>query len=69
MNIDSADLSRAVWRKPSRSVSNGACVEIARGLGWSAVRDSKDTQGPALVFTPAAWQGFIHGVKRGDLNA
>jgi hypothetical protein len=40
------------------------CVETARpGPGpWAglvAVRDSKDTAGPALLFGPAAWQGFI----------
>ena len=46
------DLSLAVWRKSSYSNgSGGACVEVARNLpGIVAVRDSKDRQGPALVF-------------------
>jgi hypothetical protein len=40
------DLSRAVWRKSSRSSgNNGACVELAN---TGAVRDSKNPAGPAL---------------------
>jgi hypothetical protein len=28
-----------------------------------AVRDSKNTAGPALVFTPGVWEGFISGLN------
>jgi hypothetical protein len=40
------------------------CVETARpGSGrWAglvAVRDSKNTAGPALLFDPEVWEGFI----------
>jgi hypothetical protein len=61
------DLSRAEWRKARRSTSNGgACVEVARNLPRIvAVRDSKDPDGPALVTSPAAWQGFTASVKAG----
>jgi hypothetical protein len=27
-----------------------------------AVRDSKNTAGPALMFTPDVWEGFITGL-------
>jgi len=59
------DLSHADWRKSSYSGTNGGnCVEIARNLpGVVAVRDSKDRQGPALVFTPDEWTAFLAGVR------
>ena len=64
------DLSLAVWRKSSYSNgSGGACVEVARNLpGIVAVRDSKDRQGPALVFTPADWEAFAAGVQDGQFE-
>jgi hypothetical protein len=55
------DLTRAVWRKSSRSGGNGGdCVEVAGNLpDVVAVRDSKDPTGPVLTFSPAAWRAFI----------
>jgi hypothetical protein len=39
------------------------CVETARiSAGLLAVRDSKDTAGPALLFTADAWTTFVAGV-------
>lgn len=38
----------------------GSCVEVADNLpGRVLVRDSKDRQGPALTFGPAAWRAFV----------
>ena len=63
-------IDRAHWRKSSYSGGNGgACVEVARNLpGAVAVRDSKDPQGPALVFTPDEWQAFTAGVRGGQFG-
>ena len=63
-----ADLSRAVWHKSARSNGNGGnCVEVARNLpGTVAVRDSKDPDGPCLLFAPGDWQAFTGQVKTGQ---
>ncbi len=58
------DLSRAVWRTSARSNNGGACVEVATGLpGLVAVRDSKDPDGPILVFTRGEWRTFTRSIK------
>jgi len=62
------DLTHAVWRKSSYSSGNGGqCVEVARNLpGVVAVRDSKNPEGPALVFGPDQWAGFLADIQAGQ---
>jgi hypothetical protein len=63
------DLRRAEWRTSTFSGGNGSCVEVASNLpGIIAVRDSKDRQGPALVFTPDEWTGFLAGVRANEFH-
>ncbi|WP_405664804.1 DUF397 domain-containing protein [Streptomyces sp. NBC_01166] len=60
-------LEVATWRKSTYSdASGGNCLEVADGLPHVVpVRDSKVTDGPALVFRTAAWSAFVGGLKHG----
>jgi hypothetical protein len=63
------DLSRAVWRKSTRSSADNECVEVARNLtDVVAVRDSKDPDGPKLIFSRSKWNEFTARVKNGGLD-
>ncbi|MFI6771121.1 DUF397 domain-containing protein [Streptomyces sp. NPDC050355] len=66
----SIDLSTVTWRKSSYSnPDGGACIEVSDDFpAVVPVRDSKDAQGPALVFEAAAWTSFVTAVKGGALH-
>jgi Domain of unknown function (DUF397) len=62
-------LGQADWRKSSYSGGTGNCVEVAGNLpGITAVRDSQDPDGPALILTPAAWRTLTRKVRNGELD-
>lgn len=57
------------WKKSSLSGSTGSCVEVALNVrGTVAVRDSKDPDGPKLIFTPSEWGAFTEGVRQGEFD-
>ncbi len=58
-----------VWRKSTRSNGQGQCVEVAEFSDSVAVRDSKDPEGPVLVFAPGEWRAFISGARAGEFDA
>jgi hypothetical protein len=63
------DLSRARWLKSSRSGSAcDNCVEVAFVDDAIAVRDSKNPDGAALIFTTAEWDAFVGGAKDGEFD-
>ncbi|MFI9841595.1 DUF397 domain-containing protein [Nonomuraea sp. NPDC051941] len=67
--MEQLNLDNAEWRKSSASGDNGQCVEVATNLpGIIAVRDSKNPQGPALIFTPGEWKAFLTGADKGEFD-
>jgi hypothetical protein len=55
------------WRKSTRSIGNGQCVEAAQlADGRLAMRDSTDMTGPSILFAQEAWHTFLKKVKKGD---
>ncbi|MFC5664522.1 DUF397 domain-containing protein [Kitasatospora misakiensis] len=63
------NLTEADWRKSSYSGGGGACIEVADGFpGVMPVRDSKDPNGPALLFSADSWQTFVAAVRDGEFD-
>jgi Domain of unknown function (DUF397) len=59
------DVTGATWRKSTYSNGTGGnCVEIAAMPdGGRALRDSKNPDGPQLIFTPDEWRAFTKGLN------
>ncbi|MET8629103.1 DUF397 domain-containing protein [Kitasatospora sp. NPDC004669] len=58
------------WYKSSYSAQANECVEARQSVASGmAVRDSKDPDGPALLFPADAWSSFLAGVKGGEFPA
>ena len=67
--MPAGELADARWRKSGRSSAQGNCVELATLPGGGvAVRNSRDPEGPALVFTDAELDAFVGGVRDGDFD-
>jgi hypothetical protein len=57
------------WVKSSLSFSNGNCVEVASLPGDQiGVRNSRDSEGPVLRFTPDEWHAFLGGARNGEFD-
>jgi hypothetical protein len=52
------------WRKSSYSTSGNDCLEVAHVPSRSAVRDSKNPDGPRLEFPRAAFLSFVAMAKQ-----
>ena len=68
--MPASELQSARWRKSSFSGNgNNNCVEMARlATEEVAVRNSRDPDGPTLIYTRAEVEALIRGARNGDFD-
>ena len=65
MSLMDVEVLATDYRKASRSVHNGACVEVGSTSAHVQVRDSVNPAGAVITYPQAAWQGFVNSAKVG----
>ncbi|GAA0444155.1 DUF397 domain-containing protein [Streptomyces olivaceiscleroticus] len=64
--LDAADVR---WRKSSKSLAAGDCVQVAELAGGAvALRDSRHPERGDLRFTAQEWTAFCAGVRGGEFD-
>jgi hypothetical protein len=67
--MPAVDLGTEGWEKPWSGTNGGSCVEAKRlPDGSVAFRQSKDPDGPALVYTRDEMISFLEGAKSGHAD-
>jgi hypothetical protein len=67
--MSAEELPWARWRKSAASNPTGSCVEFAElPTGQVAIRNSRDTSGPALIYPRVAVGTFLRSVKDGEFD-
>ncbi|MEV6594746.1 DUF397 domain-containing protein [Streptomyces acidicola] len=68
--VKACTLQGVRWVKSRRSAAEGNCVEVAALPGGEiAMRNSRDPEGPALVYTRAEFAAFLAGAQDGEFDA
>lgn len=63
MDTFKSEPGKLQWRKATRSIGNGACVEVSADTGNVLVRDSTNLDGPIMRYPGEAWQSFLGKMK------
>lgn len=58
------DCVEVAWRKSSFSANGGSCLEVNWPGLRVAVRDSKNTAGPAIEFPHTGWRAMVANLQR-----
>lgn len=71
IGLTEAERKSLAWLKAEYSTANGQCVEIASTIDKSkiAIRDSKDPDGPVLVYTSIEFSAFLDGARKGEFDS
>ena len=68
--VPATRLPGLVWHKSGRSNPSGNCVELAElpDRAGIAIRNSRDPDGPMLIYTFQEIAAFIDGARDGDFD-
>ncbi|MFD4954075.1 DUF397 domain-containing protein [Streptomyces sp. NPDC058451] len=66
--ISASRLTEARWIKASRSDGLNECIEVAEVGENIALRNSRDPEGPALIFTRGELSAFADGASKGEFR-
>lgn len=66
--VSDAERASLVWVKAHSSTSYGQCVQVASAAAGVAMRDSKDPDGPILLYTRTEFKAFLDGARNGDFD-
>jgi hypothetical protein len=69
MTLPHGTPGRLNWRKPTFSIANGDCAEVASAAGIVVVRDTKDPSGTILNYSSGSWLSFVTDIRRGSYDA
>jgi hypothetical protein len=67
--MPASNLQEAHWRKGQRSSATGNCVQTAKlPSGGVGIRNSRQPDGPVLLFGDAEIRAFLEAIKNGEFD-
>lgn len=66
--VSATERASLVWVKARSSTSYGQCIQVASATAGVAMRDSKDPDGPILLYTRTEFKTFLDGARNGDFD-